>query len=147
MKNVLIFSLFFMALNTFANPVTKPITNLFDAMRSHDGAKLLQQFTASALLQRAKSDGSIENSDIQQFANSINSSERYLDEHLLDIQVQIQDNLASVWTPYVFYLDNKLSHCGVNSFQLVLQNNEWKIHYLIDNSHPGDCEGFIKKYK
>lgn len=123
--------------------VTQPVYALFDAMREHDGEGLLQQFTSEALLHRAKVDGSIQVSDLHKFAEFVGNSTKYLDEHLLSVTVHQQDNLASVWTPYVFYLDKQLSHCGVNSFQLVLQENRWKIQYLIDNTYQGDCEAFI----
>lgn len=45
--------------------------------------------------------------------------------------------LASVWTPYTFYLNGKISHCGTNSFQLVKTNLGWKIQYIIDTRRRG----------
>ncbi len=46
--------------------------------------------------------------------------------------ISSEKSLASVWTPYKFYLDDKLSHCGTNSFQLVKTDEGWKIQYIID---------------
>jgi hypothetical protein len=37
----------------------------------------------------------------------------------LKYEVQIDDNLAAVWTEYEFYVGKNFSHCGVNAFQLV----------------------------
>ena len=124
-----------------------PVNNLFDAMREHDAEKLLSQFTDKALLQRALPDGSVRQSDIKKFAKSIAQSTAFLDEHLLSVSVQQSGNLATVWTPYAFYLNEKLSHCGVNSFQVVKTQEGWKIQYLIDNSHQGDCQTFIKLHE
>lgn len=129
--------------SVLTDEITKPIIAMFDAMREHDGDKLKRQFVSTAILQRALSDGSIRTSDISKFAQKISESKSYLDEHLLAVKVNLSDNLASVWTPYAFYLDNKLSHCGVNSFQLVKTAKGWKIQYLIDNSHQADCRAFI----
>jgi hypothetical protein len=126
--------------------LTKPVLQLFDAMRDHDGDKLSSQFTSSALLQRATVSGAIKSTDIQKFATSISNAEKELNEVLLSVEVQSQGNLASVWTPYVFYVDQKVSHCGVNSFQLVETKDGWKIQYLIDNVYQGDCQSFINKY-
>ena len=137
------------SINVFAvedTPLT-PINNLFDAMRSHDGEKLLAQFTQQAILARASKSNDVKISDINKFAASITKSTKDLDEQLFNITMNKNGNLASVWTPFAFYLDGKLSHCGVNSFQLVQQNNHWKIHYLIDNTYQGDCLGFIKQQK
>jgi hypothetical protein len=46
--------------------------------------------------------------------------------------IQTEAALASVWTPYTFYLNGKVSHCGTNSFQLVKTADGWKIQYIID---------------
>ncbi len=130
-----------------ASQVTAPIQNLFDAMRAHDSEKLKAQFTSNALLQRAQADGTVTTTQIERFAQIVGESTSYLDEHLLAMNVHQSDNVATVFTPFAFYLDNKLSHCGINSFQLVKTQYGWKIHYLIDNKHPGNCEDFIKQYQ
>jgi hypothetical protein len=129
------------------NAVTAPIYQLFDAMREHDQNKILAQFTQEALLQRITSKGEIINTDVKKFALSISKNTAKLDEHLLAVDIKQQNELASVWTPFAFYLNDKLSHCGSNSFQLVQLNGEWKIHYLIDVTYVGDCEAFVKKHK
>ncbi len=126
-----------------ATEVLTPINNLFDAMREHDGKKLLAQFSHNATLDRAMKN-STKTSDLKKFAQFVTKSSKHLDEKLLQTKLFRSGNLASVWTPFAFYLDGKLSHCGVNSFQLVKLNDEWKIHYLIDNSYKGDCTEFIK---
>ncbi|WP_102798172.1 hypothetical protein [Bowmanella denitrificans] len=124
----------------------KPVNTLFDAMRSHDEAALLAQFAPMAQLQRVTADGLIKTSDVQKFANSIATSQAYLDEQLLAVKVQQHGNLANVWTPFAFYLDNKLSHCGVNNFVLIKSEQGWKIQYLIDVTFEGDCQAFIAEH-
>ncbi|WP_130733671.1 nuclear transport factor 2 family protein [Flavobacterium sp. J27] len=54
------------------------------------------------------------------------------EERILDYQIQIDGGLAHVWTPYEFYINNTLSHKGVNSFTLLKQNNGWVIIHIID---------------
>ena len=61
-------------------------------------------------------------------------------EKLLSFEIHINYPLASVWTPYEFYLNSKYSHCGANSFQLVKIDKEWKIIYLIDSRKKSDCK-------
>lgn len=53
-------------------------------------------------------------------------------EKLLDFKIQIDGRMANAWTPYEFWYKGKLGHCGVNSFQLVKEENDWKIIYLVD---------------
>ena len=55
------------------------------------------------------------------------------EEKLLDYKINIDGNLASVWTPYQFYLNGDLSHCGANLFTLVATTDGWKIMSIIDS--------------
>ena len=53
-------------------------------------------------------------------------------EKLIDYKVEIDGNLAHVWTPYEFYVNDKLSHIGANAFTLYNDNGKWLIIHLID---------------
>ena len=64
---------------------------------------------------------------------------KYL-ERLLSYDIKIDGNLASVWTPYEFYLNDTLSHCGANSFQLFDNNGKWEIIYLVDTRRRVGCK-------
>jgi hypothetical protein len=128
------------------NPITDPIYALFDGMREHEQDKILAQFTQQALLQRISTEGKIVNTDLRQFAQSVSKNTAKLDEHLLAVTVHQTAELASVWTPFAFYLNDQLSHCGSNSFQMVKIKNEWKINYLIDVTYKGDCAEFVAKH-
>ncbi len=46
--------------------------------------------------------------------------------------ISVEPSLASVWTPYTFYIGNTVSHTGTNSFQLVKTVEGWKIQYILD---------------
>ncbi|HEY0898874.1 MAG TPA: hypothetical protein VGD90_06050, partial [Sphingobacteriaceae bacterium] len=61
------------------------------------------------------------------------------DEQITFDAIQVDAGLASVWTSYKFYLGKNFSHCGVNSFQLVKMNGNWKITYLIDTRRKENC--------
>jgi len=54
------------------------------------------------------------------------------EEKILNYKIQIDGTMAHVWTPYEFYVNDKLSHSGVNSFQLYKENEVWKVVYIID---------------
>lgn len=144
------FTLLLLPLTSLANDqvhIMSPINNIFDAMREHNGGKFIKQFSQGAMLERATKEDKIKQSDLIKFAKFITTSTKKLDEQLFNIKIIESGNLASVWTPFAFYLDGKLSHCGVNSFQLIKQNKQWKIRYLIDNAYEGDCQTFIKVHK
>jgi hypothetical protein len=62
-----------------------------------------------------------------------------MEEKLTGWQCLIDDGIASVWTPYEFYYEGKFSHCGVNSFQLMRVQGEWKITMITDTRRRKDC--------
>ena len=54
-------------------------------------------------------------------------------EKLLSFDVKIDGPLANVWVKYEFWLDDKLSHCGVNSIHLLKKKSGWKIFNITDS--------------
>lgn len=62
------------------------------------------------------------------------------EEKILDYKIQVDGNMANVWTTYEFWFNGQFSHCGVNSFQLFYDNGTWKIIYLIDTRRQKDCQ-------
>lgn len=66
-------------------------------------------------------------------------SDQKWDERLLDYNIQVDGNMANAWTPYEFWFNGEFSHCGVNSFQLFKEGEQWKIIYLIDTRRKSGC--------
>ncbi len=62
------------------------------------------------------------------------------EEKLLDYKIQIDGNLAHVWTPYEFWLNGEFSHCGANAFTLAKMDDGWKIVHLIDSRRKSSCK-------
>jgi hypothetical protein len=67
-------------------------------------------------------------------------SDQKWEEKILGYSVQVDGNMAHVWTPYEFWFNGDFSHCGVNSFQLFHDNGTWKIIYLIDTRRRQGCQ-------
>jgi hypothetical protein len=110
-----------------------------------DPELILKSFADSAYLQTIgkSQDGRtvVRNESVARFASSISKQAKgALDEQIQFESIKIDGDLASVWTPYKFYFSGKLSHCGVNSFQLVRLNGSWRIQYLIDTRRRSGCE-------
>ena len=61
------------------------------------------------------------------------------EEKILEYNIQIDGDMAHVWTPYEFWLNNVLHHCGVNSFQLFKKEDNWSIIYLVDTRRTTGC--------
>ena len=60
-------------------------------------------------------------------------------EQLFDTQVQVDGDIASVWTGYNFWLDGRLRHCGVDSIELIRIGGAWKITQLADTQRTEGC--------
>ncbi|WP_136465656.1 nuclear transport factor 2 family protein [Flagellimonas onchidii] len=60
-------------------------------------------------------------------------------EKLTSFSIQVDRTMANAWVGYEFWLNGKFSHCGINSFQLVNFDGEWKIIYLIDTRGKAGC--------
>ena len=66
--------------------------------------------------------------------------EEVWDERIWDVEVRVDGNLATVWTPYAFHLGDQLSHCGVDAFQLFKDTDGWKVFHIADTRRREGCE-------
>ena len=60
-------------------------------------------------------------------------------ERLTSWSIQVDRTMANAWVGYEFWLNDNFSHCGINSFQMVNFDGEWKIIYLIDTRGRAGC--------
>ncbi|WP_333853959.1 nuclear transport factor 2 family protein [Epilithonimonas sp.] len=120
--------------------VKATVNQLFNGMKTSDSVLIRKSFSKNAVLQTITKTGQVKNENINDFVLSISKAEKQsLDERIKFSNILIDGNLASVWTPYDFYYKSQFSHCGVNSFQLVKSNSEWKIQYIIDTRRKDNC--------
>lgn len=125
--------------------VKSVINSLFEAMKTSDVELLKSTFADSAILQtitrNKEGKTTVQTDAVSAFAASISKLPKgAADERIVFDAVKIDGPLAIAWTPYKFYFNSKFSHCGVNSFQLVRFNGNWKIQYLIDTRRRAGCE-------
>ncbi len=121
--------------------IEKPIRNLFLGMKTADQELVKSAFAENAVLQTITKDGTVKSDSIQEFVASVSKfTKGDLEERIIIEAIHTDGGLASVFTPYSFYLKGKFSHCGANSFQLVKQNEEWKIQYIIDTRRKDNCK-------
>jgi hypothetical protein len=143
------FALILVSMNASAqsteDQIKKTINNLFEGMRTSDTALLRSAFSSTAVLQTVLKNREgkvvVRNEQVDKFIESVGKPhEQIYDERITFDLIRIDDDLAIAWTPYKFYIGDKFSHCGVNSFQLVRLNEGWKIQYLIDTRRKEGCK-------
>ena len=135
--------------NTEEASVKAAVNRLFEGMQKADSTLLKPLFTPTARLQTVvNKDGNISVQDdaIGKFIGSIGKAKAgTLDERLSGMEIKIDAELATAWTPYVFYFQDKKSHCGVNAFTLVKMNGNWKIQTIIDTRRKDNCPDLPKQ--
>lgn len=148
-KLVLIFLLVFSfnnAQNTNKQKVKSTIIEFFEAFHRQDTTKLKSMSYGNIKMQsisiNKQGKSQFSENDYNSFLKNISAipKDKTFKEKLLDLDIKIDGNMANVWTPYEFYFDKKFSHCGVNSFQLLKENNVWKIIYLVDTRRLNNCK-------
>lgn len=137
-KIVLVISLF-ISLNNYAQEIEikSTIQSFFEGFHAKDTIKIKSFCHEKMLLQtiaEGKNGTLLQEESPNDFIKSISSFPKELkfEERILGFNIQIDGNMAHVWTPYEFYINEKFSHKGVNSFTLIFANNCWKIVHLID---------------
>lgn len=128
---------------TTEDSVKATVNRLFEGMKNADVAMLRSAFADSAILQtiaRNKADQTvIRSATLNEFADFVGKQQKGAADEQIEFEtIKIDGPLAIAWTPYKFYFKGQFSHCGVNSFQLVRLNGEWKIQYIIDTRRR-DC--------
>jgi uncharacterized protein (TIGR02246 family) len=124
--------------------VQKVIEDLFDAMRISRGTNVSHLFESGATLSSVSTSQlgqtRLQNSSIQGFIDAIKKPRTdQWDEKIWDYDIKVDGPLAQAWTPYSFYVNGQLSHCGVNNFELVKQSGQWKINRIIDTRRKLNC--------
>jgi hypothetical protein len=121
------------------------INQFFEGMAKKDSALVRSTCSESirmeSIVPKRRDTGlQIHDGDFEQFLGFIGTQDgNEYDERIEFAHIHIDGALASVWTPYNFYMNGTLHHCGANSFQLVRLDSEWKIQYIIDTRRK-DCE-------
>ena len=131
--------------STETEPVKRTITTFFDGMRRGDSTSVRRTLAPAAVFHTLGNKPgqplALEIESINGFVRAVGTPHVKLwDERISFANVLIDENLASVWTPYEFYLGGTFSHCGYNSFQLVKLADGWKIAHVIDTRRKEKCE-------
>jgi hypothetical protein len=54
--------------------------------------------------------------------------------------IDMRESFAQVWSPYVLTDNGAIVHCGINAYQMVKLNGDWKIHAMMSSMEPEACD-------
>lgn len=69
-------------------------------------------------------------------------------ERMWNPEVRVHGDIATVWTPYDFWIDGEFSHCGIDSFHLIRSAEGWKVAgglYTVERSCEPSLLGPLEK--
>ena len=119
------------------------IETFFNAYHSKDSITLKKlafsdfELKSSSLLNESAKLSSVGFFDFIKRVSNRDENSKWKEE-ILSYEINIDGTLAVAWTPYIFRVNDKISHCGSNSFSLHKDKGEWKIIQIID-SRRKDC--------
>lgn len=126
------------------------VNKLFDEMAAANAAGILATGTADNQLVAVQKmrDGKTRISAIngEQFTKFF-TKPGAVKEVMYDPKVDVDGDWAMVWGRYVFFAEGKLSHCGINQFNLVRTEAGWKIANGASTIDPSACNEKEKQMK
>jgi hypothetical protein len=125
-----------------AKAVLSTIEALFAAFESGDAAAVLRQVYPDGRVTASgrRGDGSVtlRPQSWTQFADRI-TPQRGFQERIATPMVQIDQDIALVWAPFVVRAGGKVSNCGIDHFDLVRESGTWKVMNLTFSSRTAGC--------
>lgn len=123
--------------------VVAVVERLFAGLKAGDTAAMRATLhPAARIIQTGTRDGApfarVNSAD--DFLRSVGVPGRVLEERIYNPEVRLDDHLATVWVEYDFLVDGAVSHCGVDSYQLVRTGEGWKILQIVDTQRRTGCE-------
>jgi hypothetical protein len=126
------------------------VSKLFNEMRAANAAGILATGTPENQLVavRKMKDGKtrIDVIGAEAFAKFFTKADS-IEEVMYSPHVEVSGDWAMVWGRYVFFVGDKVSHCGINQFNLVRTADGWKIANGASTIDPGDCSEKEKAMK
>lgn len=125
--------------------IRQTIERLFEGMHHLDTAMVRSAFGQEVLLQTIPEDRPtgtvIESGDLEQFIGGLAKipSSIKIEERLWSWDIKVDGHLATAWTEYTFFVNDEVSHCGANAFQLFKYPEGWKITKIIDTRNQKNC--------
>ena len=152
MKNLIVlFALLFVshlikAQSEDEKAVKAVVIQLFDGMQKHDSTMIRACFHPSARMQSigmSRKTNNVElttENSIDGFVKQIGSlpTSVKIEERVLSYEIRVDAQMATAWTPYELYVNEKRQHCGVDAFQFYKTDKGWKIIALADTRRK--CE-------
>lgn len=121
------------------------IDQLFDGMRAGDSMAIrgifAPQSNLSSIFTNQEGEVVKRTTSTSKFVSAVGQAhDEIWDEQIWSYDINIDDPMAYAWTEYTFYIGEKLSHCGVNVFEMIHLSDGWKIGGITDTRRTTNCK-------
>jgi hypothetical protein len=119
------------------------INKLWEAMTAHKPADIVALHTPEAqlvaIMKNKEGKSIIRTIKAEDFSKNFAEKKAELLEDMYAPKVEVSGDFAQVWGRYVFFVNGKILHCGVNAFHLVKTDAGWKIAGAASTMEPQGC--------
>jgi putative lumazine-binding protein len=119
------------------------VTRLFEAMQAKDSDGIRATFVPEgqlAVTQKRNGQTTVRLLTADAFAKSISEGKGVYQERMYKPETLVTGDLVTVRGRYGFYVDDRFSHCGLNSFHLMRTEQGWKIVNAASTLEFEGCE-------
>jgi hypothetical protein len=128
--------------------VLAAVNRMFEGMRTADTAMVRAVFAEGArfaMVSSRTTPAAVTYQTIDGWVRGIGTSAGKWDEQIYNVQVRVDGHIAHVWSPYTFYLEKAVRHCGINSIELLRDASGWKVTQISDTRRTEGCPDPLKK--
>lgn len=134
------------AQDTIEEQIKESINNFFDGFHARDSVAIKKtisdHFTLQTIFVDSNDVAILKATNVERFLLDISNipEEKNFQEKILEYKINSDGLMTHVWTPYEFWFEKKLSHCGVNSFRLMNTGKGWHIISVTDTRYKNRCD-------
>lgn len=127
------------------------VNKMFTEMANHNPAAIAELWAKDSILTAVikRKDGKTAFAMMtpEVFSKNFAEKKNEIREDMYEMKTLVDGDLAMVWGRYVFFVDGKISHCGLNTFDLIRTETGWKIANASSTIDPTACTEKEKKRK
>ena len=119
------------------------VNKMFDMMAGHKPAEIVALHTPEAqlvaIMKNKEGKSAIRTIKAEDFSKNFAVKKAELVEDMYAPKVEVSGDFAQIYGRYVFFVDGKISHCGINAFHLVRTDAGWRIAGASSTMEPQGC--------
>lgn len=122
--------------------IVDTVNGLFAALASRDRSAMLDRVVETGRVTSVTRDAgrpSFQSLAWADYMTTLSQDPTSYQERLRSYEISVDDDIAMLWGEYGFYIDGELTHCGIDHFDLVRLDGQWRVLNLTWSERSDDC--------